>query len=140
MRQHEITTTHTRPKSRRIGRGNGSGRGTFAGRGVKGQKARSGFNIPRTFIGGSTALVQRLPKLKGFKSGTTKPVTLNITRIAAVFAADEPVTLKSLLEKGLVSAKEAERGVKVVGSSAKLTYKLKLEPNAKLTASKKLLA
>lgn len=63
----ELPKTETR-KAKRVGRGVGSGKGKTAGRGTKGQKSRSGYNIPLRFEGGQTPLVQRLPKKKGFKS------------------------------------------------------------------------
>jgi large subunit ribosomal protein L15 len=56
------------PPSRRLGRGHGSGRGKTAGRGTKGQKARSGGSIPAWFEGGQTPLHIRTPKLHGFKN------------------------------------------------------------------------
>lgn len=142
MRLHDIQNTHARPKSRRIGRGVGSGRGTYAGRGVKGQKARSGANsnIPRTFIGGSTALIQRLPKLKGFKSHRTRPITVNVARLAAVFKDGHKITLANLIEKKLINAEEASRGVKVVGASGEIksTFTYDTE-SGQLRVTKKLL-
>lgn len=141
MRLHQLKTTHSRPKSRRVGRGNASGSGTTAGRGTKGQKARTGFNLPRTFTGGGTPDVQRLPKLKGFKSRQIKPVTVSLRRVAAVFAENEEVTLLALLEKGLVSTSEALRGVKIVGAEGIKASAFKFEQdNPKLTFTKKLLA
>jgi large subunit ribosomal protein L15 len=143
MRLHEIKQTHAHRKSKRLGRGNGSGKGTFSGRGVKGQKARTGANsnIPRTFIGGSTTLMQRLPKLKGFKSSATKPTAVNVARLAAVFKDGDTITLAALFEKGLVSATEVKQGVKIVGASGEVTAKFTYDTeNKKLTVAKKLLA
>jgi large subunit ribosomal protein L15 len=143
MRLHTIGSTHPHRKSRRVGRGNGSGKGTFSGRGVKGQKSRSGANsnLPRTFIGGSTALMQRLPKLKGFKSRALKPQAVSLTRLVAVYKDGETVSIISLLEKGMISTREAQQGVKIVGGSSEVTHKLNFDTeNGKLTLSKKLLA
>ncbi len=53
---------------KRVGRGISAGGGKTAGRGTKGQKSRTGKKIPATFMGGQRALVQAIPKLKGFKS------------------------------------------------------------------------
>jgi large subunit ribosomal protein L15 len=142
MRLNDIQHTHARPKSKRLGRGNGSGKGTYAGRGVKGQKARSGGKnkIPHTFIGGSTSMVQRLPKLKGFKSRAIKPVTVSLARIASRYEATEVVTLVSLIEKGIINDTEALRGIKIVGSEG-ITTKFTFEQgNDKLKTSKALLA
>ncbi|NUJ98266.1 50S ribosomal protein L15 [Candidatus Gracilibacteria bacterium] len=61
-----------RKASKRLGRGNGSGKGTFSGKGCKGQKARSGGNIPAWFEGGQTPLFRRMPKLKGFSNALFK--------------------------------------------------------------------
>ena len=143
MYVHELSSTAPRPSSRRIGRGNGSGRGTTAGRGTKGQKARTGANsnIPRTFIGGSTSLVQRLPKFKGFKSHASKPTAVSLSRIIPVYEDGEQVTLLNLLEKGLISTSEALHGVKIVGGRVAAKHKLTFEQeNPKLTVSKQLAA
>ena len=60
-----------RKKERKLlGRGNGSGKGTFCGKGVKGQKARTGGKIRRGFEGGQTPLARKMPKVKGFKNPT----------------------------------------------------------------------
>lgn len=143
MRLHEITSTHHHKKARRLGRGNSAGGGTTAGRGTKGQKARTGANsnIPRTFIGGSTALIQRLPKLKGFTSRAHKPVALNLGIVAKHFEDGDQITLIALLEKGVISSREAQQGVKIVGASQKLTKKLSFETdNPQLQLSKRLVA
>ncbi len=58
----------TRKKSKRLGRGNSSGKGTFSGRGCKGQNARSGGWVPDWFEGGQTPLFRRMPKMKGFSN------------------------------------------------------------------------
>jgi large subunit ribosomal protein L15 len=141
MHIHTLKSNHPKPTSKRLGRGNGSGKGNTSGKGNKGQKARTGANsnIPRTFIGGSTPLVQRLPKLKGFKSDAVKPVAVSMRRLVTSFNEGETVTLLALLEKGLISPKEALRGVKVVGGNQATSTSLKFEENnPKLTVSKQL--
>lgn len=141
MQLHTLKSRNPKPTSKRVGRGNGSGRGTTAGRGTKGQKARTGANsnIPRTFIGGSTPLVQRLPKLKGFKSSAVKPVSVSMRRLAAAFAEGEQVTLLALIEKGIVSPREALQGIKIVGGHVATPTILKFEENnPKLQVSKQL--
>ena len=65
--------TGSRPERKRVGRGPGSGLGTTAGRGVKGQKARSGGSLKRGFEGGQMPLQRRLPK-RGFRSLTRRRV------------------------------------------------------------------
>lgn len=143
MRLHEIKQTHARRTSKRLGRGNGSGKGTYSGKGVKGQKARTGANsnIPRTFIGGSTTLMQRLPKLKGFRSSATKATTVNVARLSQYFKDGEKISITTLVEKGLISVNEAKQGVKVVGSSGETAAKFVYDTESgKLSVSKKLLA
>ncbi len=61
-----------RKASKRLGRWNGSGKWTFSGKGCKGQKARSGWNIPAWFEWGQTPLFRRMPKLKGFSNALFK--------------------------------------------------------------------
>jgi large subunit ribosomal protein L15 len=72
MKYHELQTAT--PKSRmRVGRGIAAGKGKTAGRGTKGQKARAGSSAKPGFAGGSNPLMQKLPKLPGFKSHKTAP-------------------------------------------------------------------
>ncbi len=120
MREHEITQTHAHKAKKRVGRGIAAGQGKTAGRGTKGQKARTGANsnIPRLFEGGPTGLIKRLPKLKGFKSHREKPVVVNAARIAAFYQDGEEVSIKTLLEKGLVTPTEALKGIKILGASS----------------------
>ena len=67
MKFHELNVTST-PASRRVGRGIAAGQGKTAGRGTKGQKARTGSSRRPGFEGGQNPLMQRLPKLRGFRS------------------------------------------------------------------------
>ncbi len=110
-------------KAKRVGRGLGSGKGKTAGRGTKGQKSRSGYNLPRRFEGGQTSLIQRLPKLKGFKSRSSKPFVIDIVAVEKKFSDGETVNIKTLLEKKLIKAKNTK--VKILGK--KLTKKLKFQ-------------
>jgi large subunit ribosomal protein L15 len=75
MKYHELNVTANK-KSNRIGRGIAAGQGKTAGRGTKGQKARAGSSKKPGFEGGSNPLMQRIPKLPGFKSH--RPVTTTI--------------------------------------------------------------
>jgi large subunit ribosomal protein L15 len=108
--------------AKRLGRGLASGKGKTAGRGTKGQKSRSGYNIPRRFEGGQTAMIQRLPKVRGFKSRFPKPAIVNLLKIEERFAENETVSFKTLIEKGLI--KNALNGVKIIGAKT-FTKKLK---------------
>ena len=106
---------------RRIGRG--GKKGTYSGRGMKGQKSRSGHNIPRRFEGGQTPLVMRLHKLPGFKSYKPKAQIISLDNISANFKNGETVSTNTLIEKGII--KKGQR-VKIL-SSGKLSVKVSIE-------------
>lgn len=128
---NKLISIKNKKSAKRVGRGNASGKGQTAGRGTKGQKSRSGHNIPRSFEGGQTPLIQRLPKARGFKSIHTKPTVVHLVDIEKHFKDGEVVNFKSLLEKKLV--KDVSRGVKVLGPG-KLTKNIKFY-DVKLTKS-----
>ena len=109
----------------RRGRGHGSGNGKTAGKGHKGQKARSG--APRTgFEGGQMPLYRRLPK-RGFKNINSKNiVAINVSMLNR-FEDGASVTVESLMEIGLVS--NPRDGVKILGNG-ELTKKLNVAVNA----------
>ena len=109
----------------RRGRGHGSGNGKTAGKGHKGQKARSG--APRVgFEGGQMPLYRRIPK-RGFKNRNTKEiVAINVSALEK-FENGDTVTVESLLEKGIVS--NPRDGVKILGNG-ELTKKLTVQVNA----------
>jgi large subunit ribosomal protein L15 len=99
-------------RAKRLGRGLGSGKGTTAGRGTKGQKARAGHNLPRRFEGGQMPWIQRLPKVKGFRSRYPKPQIVKLSIIEKNFNEGESVDVKTLLEKKLIAA--ADLPVKIL--------------------------
>ncbi len=92
-------------KRKRLGRGPGSGQGTTAGKGQKGQKARSGGGVRPYFEGGQMPLQRRLPK-RGFKNPfRVEYDPINVGRLAEAFAAGDTVDLSALLDKGMVPRK-----------------------------------
>ena len=103
----------SRKKRMRVGRGIGSGKGKTAGRGGKGQTARSGVRI-KGFEGGQMPLHRRLPKLKGFSNAQFKTVyqIVNIGRLAELFPTGGEVTPETLAANGAVRGGEL---VKVLG-------------------------
>ena len=109
----------------RRGRGHGSGNGKTAGKGHKGQKARSG--APRIgFEGGQMPLYRRLPK-RGFKNMNRLEIEAINMSALEVFDNDAEVTVEALLEKGII--KSAKDGVKILGNGT-LTKKLNVIVNA----------
>lgn len=109
----------------RRGRGHGSGNGKTAGKGHKGQKARSG--APRIgFEGGQMPLYRRLPK-RGFKNRNTLDIeAINVSALER-FDNDTEVTIDTLIETGII--KSAKDGVKILGNG-ELTKKLTVKANA----------
>ena len=109
----------------RVGRGHGSGNGKTAGKGHKGQKARSGAPRPG-FEGGQMPLYRRLPK-SGFTNRNTKDiVSINITELNR-FEDGAVVTIETLVENGVI--KNPKDGVKILGNG-ELTKKLTVKANA----------
>lgn len=109
----------------RRGRGHGSGNGKTAGKGHKGQKARSGAPRPG-FEGGQMPLYRRIPK-RGFTNRNSKEIVgINLDRLEA-FDNDTVVTVEALMEKGIV--KHPRDGVKILGNG-ELTKKLTVQVNA----------
>jgi large subunit ribosomal protein L15 len=104
MRQHELRAPHgARKAHRRVGRGISSGQGKTAGKGTKGQLARSGPGIPGWFEGGQTPIHMRIPKMRGFKNTRFRVsyVGVNVGRLGD-YAVDGKVTPETLAAKGLV--------------------------------------
>ena len=109
----------------RRGRGHGSGNGKTAGKGHKGQKARSGATRPG-FEGGQMPLYRRIPK-RGFTNRNTKTIIgINVDALE-VFDNDAVVSVETLIERGIV--KNPRDGVKILGNG-KLTKKLTVQANA----------
>ena len=109
----------------RKGRGHGSGNGKTAGKGHKGQKARSGATRPG-FEGGQMPLYRRLPK-RGFTNINSKTIIgINVSALEK-FENDSVVTVETLLESGIV--KNPRDGVKILGNG-ELTKKLTVKVNA----------
>ena len=109
----------------RRGRGHGSGNGKTAGKGHKGQLARSGHKKPG-FEGGQMPLYRRLPK-RGFTNRNTKTIVgINVSALE-VFENDTVVTVDTLIEQGIVT--NPKDGVKILGNG-ELTKKLTVQANA----------
>ena len=115
MKLHELTPAEGSTKvAKRIGRGHGSGNGKTAGKGHKGQKARSGGSIRPGFEGGQMQLQRRVPK-RGFNNiFAAKAAIVNLGDIDARFEAGAVVDAQALMDCGLV--KDCKNGVKVLGN------------------------
>jgi large subunit ribosomal protein L15 len=103
----------SRKNLRRVGRGTGAGQGKTAGKGTKGQLARSGPGLPAWFEGGQMPLHMRLPKLRGFKNRQRiEFVALNVAQLQT-YAVNGKVSPDTLAAKGLI---EPSAKVKLLGN------------------------
>jgi large subunit ribosomal protein L15 len=119
---HSLKPAQQRKARKRVGRGLGSGKGRYSGRGIKGQKARSGSHkLPAGFEGGQMPIDMRLPKLRGNTSADAMPigpfrtttVPVNLRDLEARFDNGADVTVDALVEQGLI--KNTRTDVKILG-------------------------
>ncbi len=115
MKLHDLKPAKRSKKDKkRVGRGDSSGHGKTAGRGTKGQKSRSGGNLPPYFEGGQLPLVRRLPRARGFTNiFKTQFTSVNLDRLNERFAKGAEVTPATLTEVGLT--RSPDDLVKVLG-------------------------
>ena len=103
MRQDELSPAPGSKRSRkRVGRGDGSGHGTYSGRGCKGQKSRAGYKMRPGFEGGQLPLIKRLPRKRGFVNISRKEYSIVNTGKLNVFEAGSEVTPEGLVAAGIV--------------------------------------
>ena len=114
MQQHDLRPPMGAKKSRkRVGRGDGSGYGSFSGRGMKGQNSRSGGGVRPNFEGGQLPLTKKLPMIRGFTNiFRTRYSVVNVDRLA-VFPSESEVTPEALIEAGIL--RNLNYPVKILG-------------------------
>jgi large subunit ribosomal protein L15 len=124
MKLHELQPAEgSRKERKRLGRGIGSGQGKTAGKGHKGQNARSGGGVRLGFEGGQTPLFRRLPK-RGFTNINRKEYAIVNLDVLNRFEEGTEVTPELLIETGVVSSEKA--GIKILANGSvekKLTVK-----------------
>ena len=114
MQQHELRPPRGSKRPRkRVGRGNASGTGTYAGKGMKGQQARAGSGPRPGFEGGQTPLIRKLPRRRGFRNPFRVAFTPVNLRDLGRFPAEAEVTPESLRQVGLIPS--SEDAIKVLG-------------------------
>jgi large subunit ribosomal protein L15 len=127
-----LSPAQPRKARKRIGRGQGSGKGRYSGRGIKGQKSRSGSHkMPAGFEGGQMPIDMRLGKLRGNTSADAMPIgpfrtysqPINLRDLDRVFEDGATVNIEALVEKGLLKNTKAD--VKILGTG-ELTKKLSI--------------
>ena len=127
MNLHELSpAAGSNTKAYRKGRGHGSGNGKTAGRGHKGQWARSGGGVRVGFEGGQMPLARRLPK-RGFNNIFAKRLESVNVSVLEKFEDGAVVNAQALLEKGILS--KCEYGVKILGNGS-ITKKLTVQASA----------
>ena len=130
MQLHELQTTHKQKSKKRVGRG--GKRGTYSGKGMKGQKSRAGRKMKPMEMD----LIKRLPKLRGFKNKPLreKPLIINITDLEKRME-NNIINNKSLLRAGVI--KKLNKKVKILGGGEiKKTFEIKGIPASKSVKSK----
>jgi len=118
-----LKPAQARKERKRVGRGLGSGKGRYSGRGIKGQKSRAGSNkMAPGFEGGQMPIDMRMPKLRGNTSADAMPIgpfrtysqPINLRDLDRIFEAGDEVTIETLVEKGLL--KNTKTDVKILGT------------------------
>ncbi len=142
-----LKPAQSRKDRKRVGRGLGSGKGRYSGRGIKGQKSRAGSKkMPAGFEGGQMPIDMRMPKLRGNTSADAMPIgpfrtysqPINLRDLDRVFADGDTVNIEALVEKGLLKNTKAD--VKILGTGD-LTKKLSVTAHAfSATAREKITA
>lgn len=127
MKLHQLKSKTKRITKTRIARGIAGKGGKTGGRGTKGQKARTGFNLPKRFEGGQSPLIQRSPKIKGFLGKPNKPIAFSCATLERIFADGATISPEVLAKKGLI--KSAKQKVKIIGvkKNTKTTKTFKFE-------------
>lgn len=110
MQIHQLKIKSQKRK-RRVGRG--GKKGTYSGRGMKGQKSRSGANVNPIFEGGRSTLIEHLPKIRGFKSHRPKNQVVDLQQLEKHFTNSDIVNPQSLLAKKLID--NIKTPVKILG-------------------------
>ncbi|KKR21705.1 MAG: 50S ribosomal protein L15 [Candidatus Moranbacteria bacterium GW2011_GWA2_39_41] len=124
------------PKQKRKTIGRGGRKGTYCGKGNKGQKARSGCKINPLFEGGRSTLVDHMKKKKGFTSIAKTVKTIDIAELEKNFKSGETVSIETLANKNLIRKIQTSAKVKLLGKS-EMTVKLTVAAGILLSASAK---
>lgn len=133
---HNLKTAKgAKKKAQRRGRGNASRRGNYSGRGMKGQKSRSGGKSGLKKLGMRSMILQ-MPKLRGFNRNSQKVHTVNVGDMEKVFKSGDNITPKELFKKDLI--RSASGIVKILGDG-KLTKKFNVSAHGFSKSAKELI-
>ncbi len=114
----QINTLKVKAKRKRKTIGRGGKKGTYCGKGMKGQKARSGAHIDPLFEGGRSTLIDHMKKKKGFKSRAPKAFPVDLQKIDKKFKDGEVVSRESLIKAGIIGKIEKNVRIKILGNGA----------------------
>lgn len=135
MKYHELQTT-SKKSAKRVGRGIAAGQGKTAGRGTKGQMARTGSSRRPGFEGGQNPLMQRLPKLRGFNSNRTRFVEIYTGQLDQF--AGKIVDTTALAEQGIIENAHVSVKLLVNGDiTKKVSVKLQAASTGAISAVEK---
>lgn len=123
MQLHQLKPNHKRKKKKRIGRG--GKRGTYCGRGLKGQKSRAGMKLQPII----RTIIKRYPKKRGYKFGILKPkpAIVNIASLEKHFKENTKISPRALFEKGLISKQKSKIPMVKVLGRGEIKKKLMIE-------------
>lgn len=133
MQIHELKTKKRKAK-KTIGRG--GKRGTYSGRGNKGQKARSGGNMDPLFEGGRSSLTERMKKMRGFKSLHAKKAIVKLEALEKKMKSGDEVNFETLVKAGLIDKTDVKKGVKIL-SNGEISKKLSVDKKILLSKAAK---
>ncbi|MDP1883927.1 MAG: 50S ribosomal protein L15 [Candidatus Moranbacteria bacterium] len=134
MQINTLKLKTARKKRRTIGRG--GKKGTYSGKGNKGQKARSGCKINPLFEGGRSTLIDHMKKKRGFTSIADKPVIVKLADLEAKFKSGDTVALAELVKVGLIRKIQSVSRVKILGNT-EIKTKLTIAKGILLSAQAK---
>jgi len=134
MQINDLKLNNKRKKRKTIGRG--GKKGTYSGRGNKGQKARSGGNVDPLFEGGRSTLIDHMKKKRGFKSLDRKKNIITLADLDKKFNDGDTVNAESLVRAKLIRRAEITNGFKIL-TKGELTKKLTFEKGMLFSAGAK---
>jgi len=134
VRQNDLSPAPGSKKNKkRVGRGNGSGHGTYSGRGCKGQKSRAGYKMRPGFEGGQLPLIKRLPRKRGFTNIFRKEYNIVNLNKLNMFESGSEVTPETLVAAGVV--KSLRHPIKIL-AEGDINHPLSVKANKFSTAAK----
>lgn len=134
MQVNTLKLNSKKKKRKTIGRG--GKKGTYCGKGNKGQKARSGAHVDPLFEGGRSTLIDHMKKKKGFKSRETKATVLSLDQIEKEFKDGETVNVESLVKTKLLGKVIKREKIKILGAG-KFSKKLSFSKDILISKSAK---